>query len=101
MIPKIVKSLRQDNANLAIISCGTGVGVEVGANKFSGVRACLATTPTIAKHSKVYDNCNVLCLVGWKTTKKEIEKIVSVWLKSRYDGNEKRLKMIEEFNKWH
>ena len=101
MIPSVVKNIRKNKSNKAIISCGTGVGVEVGANKFSGVRACLATNAKIAEWSRVYDNCNVLCLVGWNTNKKEVKKILKTWFNSVFDGSEKRLKMFKEFNKWH
>jgi len=101
IIPKVTKKVLEDDKNLGILACGSGVGVEVGANKFAGIRACLATNPQIAEWSKVYDKCNVLCLVGWSPDKENIEKIVEAFLKAEYDGSEKRLKMFEEFNKWH
>src|SRR3989344_6472272 len=84
MIPKVVKKVLKENS-LAILSCGTGIGVEVGANKFSGIRACLATSAQMAKWSKIYDNCNVLCLVGWNCTKKNVHAILKSWLSSKYD----------------
>jgi ribose 5-phosphate isomerase RpiB len=77
------------------------VGVEVGANKFSGIRASLATNPQIAEYAAVYDKCNVICLVGWDDDKVKVHKILDAWIHAEYDGNEKRLKMFEEFNKWH
>ena len=101
LIPKVVEHVRKNKENKAILSCGTGIGVEVGANKFSGIRACLATNAQIAKWSRIYDGCNVVCLVGWKTTKKEIGKILKAWFEAEYDGSEKRLKMFEVFNTWH
>ena len=87
--------------NLGIFSCGTGVGVEVGANKFSGIRACLATTSKIAEWSKIYDNCNVLCLVGWETDKKTVENILDAWFSAEYDGDQHRLNMMKAFDSWH
>ncbi len=101
MIPKVVKNVRKSKSNKAILSCGTGVGVEVGANKFSGVRACLATSPRIAEWSRVYDDCNVLCLVGWNSNKKEVNRILKTWFDAKYDGDKQRLKMFKTFNKWH
>ncbi len=100
MIPPVVEKVLK-NKSLAILSCGTGVGVEVGANKFSGIRACLATSPKIAEWSKIYDNCNVLCLVGWNCTKKQINSILKSWFKAEYDGDKQRLKMFKTFNEWH
>jgi ribose 5-phosphate isomerase B len=100
MIPVITKNVLDRDDNIGILSCGTGVGVEVGANKFSGIRACLATNEKIAGWSRIYDKCNILCLAGWDCNKDQVNKILDAWFKSEYDGSEKRLKMFEEFNKW-
>ncbi len=101
MIPNVVKKVKENNDNKAILSCGTGVGVEVGANKFSGIRACLATNAKIAEYSIVYDRCNMLCLVGWEVTQKQVNEILNAWFAAQYDGNEKRLKMMKAFDTWH
>lgn len=101
MIPKVVKKVLDNDENTGILTCGSGVGVEVGANKFSGVRACLATNEKVAEFARVYDNCNVLCLVSWDSVKENVYKILDAWFGSAYDGSEKRLRMFEEFNKWH
>lgn len=100
LIPKVVTEILKDGKNLGILSCGTGVGVEVGANKLSGIRACLATDEKIAEYSRVYDDCNVLCLVGWEAEREKTNRIVSTWLKAEYDGSESRLKMFDTFDKW-
>ena len=100
LIPKIISEILKDKENKAILSCGTGVGIEIGANKFAGIRAVLATNEKIAEWSRTYDDCNVLCLVGWNTEKAKVEKIVDTWLKSNYDGNIDRLEMIKKFDSW-
>ena len=100
MIPPVIHGVLQSKSNMAIFSCGTGIGVEVGANKFSGIRACLATDKKIAEWSRVYDNCNVLCLVGWNCARKKVHAILKSWFKAKYDGDKGRLKMFKAFNKW-
>lgn len=101
MIPPVVQKVLEDVTNSGILICGTGIGVEVGANKFSGIRACLATTPQIAQWARQYDKCNILCLVGWDDDKEKLNKILDAWFEAEYDGSESRSKMFEEFNKWH
>ena len=61
LIPSVVEKVLAEADAGAILSCGTGIGIEVGANKFSGIRACLATSGQIAQWARVYDKCNVLC----------------------------------------
>jgi ribose 5-phosphate isomerase B len=101
MIPAVTTKVKEKETNRGILVCGTGIGVEVGANKFSGIRACLATNEKIAEWSAVYDKCNVLCLVGWDIDQERTNKILDAWLNSVYDGSTKRLAMFEEFNNWH
>lgn len=101
MIPQVVTKVRENEDNKAILSCGTGVGVAVGANKFRGIRACLTTTPQIAEWSVVYDNCNVLCLSGWGSDKATVYKILDAWFNAKYDGNKERSKMIAALDTWH
>lgn len=101
MIPLIVKNVLKNRSDRGVLSCGTGVGVEIGANRFKGIEASLVTSEKQAEWSVVYDNCNVLCLVGWGVTKRKVFKILGAWLSAKYDGNEKRLKMIKTFDSWH
>lgn len=101
MIPPVVKKVLEQENNKAILVCGTGIGVEVGANKFSGIRACLATNEKIAEWAAVYDKCNVLCLVGWEIEQEKVNKMLDAWLHAKYDGSENRLKMFEVFDNWH
>ncbi|MDO8523709.1 MAG: RpiB/LacA/LacB family sugar-phosphate isomerase [bacterium] len=102
LIPKVVEGvLKNPKENRGILSCGTGVGVEVGANKFSGIRAVLADSEQVAEWSRIYDDCNVLCLIGWNAEKGKMEKILGAWFRTEYDGSERRLKMFDAFNTWH
>lgn len=101
MLPPVAEKVRATNVNRAIVSCGTGVGVEVGMNKFAGIRAVLATNPQIASWSVEKDNCNVLCLVGWQAEKGIIYNILDAWFAARYDGSPKRLAMMKTFDTWH
>jgi ribose 5-phosphate isomerase B len=96
MIPRVTTRLSDDI--MGVLICGTGVGVEVGANRFKGVRASLCTSQRTAKDARKFDKANVLCLSSWQT--EDPEKIIDTWLNTDYDGNESRLEMFEEFDKW-
>lgn len=100
LIPKIAKKILTSQDDKGIMICGTGIGIAIGANKIKGIRANLANDKTIAEWSVTYDNCNVLCLSGWKSDKKNIEEIIQSFLKAKYDGSEKRLEMMRVFDSW-
>lgn len=101
MLPPVAQKVKKNAEHSAIVSCGTGVGVEVGINKFSGIRASLAVSPQVASWAKEKDMCNVLCLVGWQASKTSIYAILDAWFGSVYDGSQDRLAMINAFDAWH
>lgn len=100
MIPRIAKGVKKNKRNKGVLVCGTGIGVMIGANKIRGIRASLVTNQKLAEWCSMYDNCNVICLVGWDAKSPNIGKIMNAWLTTKYDGSKKRLKMLKTFESW-
>ncbi len=99
-IPKVCDRVKQASAQ-GILLCGTGAGVEIGANRFKGIRASLCLKPIQAQWAREKDNANVLCLSSWDIAKSgNLETILDTWFKSEYDGDSGRLKMLEIFDSW-
>ena len=96
IIPAVTKRVQSGEADFGILACGTGVGVEIGANRFKGIRASLCRDAEQAKNARVYDDANVLCLGTWY--KDDFEAILEAWLGNQFDGNEKRRQMLEDFD---
>lgn len=96
MIPSVTTAVSDEV--MGVLICGTGVGVEVGANRFKGVRASLCTSTKTAEDARKYDKANVLCLSAWQT--EDPTKIIDAWLNTEYDGDQGRLKTFEEFDGW-
>src|SRR5690606_35364422 len=45
-----------------VLVCGSGAGMAVAANKFPGIRSCMALSPDHAMSIKQEDDINILCL---------------------------------------
>ena len=91
-------SLDYENAR-GIVLCGSGVGVDVVANKFRGVRSALVTSTDQAFDSRNDDDSNVLSLPAGYIEKSVAEKIVIIWLETPFSGDKRhveRLKKIDE-----
>lgn len=97
IIPAVANKVQSGEMDMGILICGTGVGVEIGANRIKGIRASLCRDTEQAKNARIYDNVNVLCLGSWY--KDEFEQIVEAWLDSQFDGDEKRAQMLKDFDK--
>jgi ribose 5-phosphate isomerase B len=96
IIPAIVNKVRNNDVDFGILACGTGVGVEIGANRFKGIRASLCRDADQAKNARIYDNANLLCLGSWYND--DIPNIVEAWINSSFDGDAKRTKMLQDFD---
>ena len=88
--------------NLGILFCGSGVGMDIVANKIDDVRSALVFNEKGARQSRNDDNANVLSIAADYLKPRLVKKIVKIWLTARYLGREKyqrRLGDIEQIEK--
>mgnify|MGYP001590767250 CR=1 FL=1 len=81
-----------------ILICGSGVGVDITANKFHNVRSALADDIETAKQSREHDDTNVLSLPADEVDFTLAQKIISIWLSTPFSNGEKykrRIRKIE------
>jgi rfaE bifunctional protein nucleotidyltransferase chain/domain len=67
-------------ADRGILLCGTGVGMSIVANRFSGVRAVLAHNELTAVKSREHNDSNVLCLGSWLSDQVQMRQMSKMWL---------------------
>ena len=81
-----------------ILICGSGVGMSITANKYSGVRAALCLDEETARMSRMHNDANILVLAGRKTDAGTARAITQVWLATPFEGgrHQKRLDKIKE-----
>lgn len=77
-----------------ILICGSGAGVDIVANKFKGIRSVLAINAEQAKKSRSDDDTNILSLAADFINKEEAVKILDIWLKTPFSGEEKHKRRI-------
>lgn len=82
--------------NKGILICGSGVGVDIAANKFYGVRSALADDIETAKQSREHDDTNILSLPANEVNLELAEKIIAVWLETPFSGGEKYKRRIDK-----
>ena len=70
-----------------ILICGTGIGMSITANKFSGVRAAPCHDAETAELSRQHNDLNVLCLAAnSEDPETTAETIVRTWLKTSFEA---------------
>lgn len=88
-------------ADRGILTCTTGVGMSIAANKLRGIRAALCSDAYTAKMSRLHNDANVLVL-GSKTVNEAVAlEIVKVWISTAFEGgrHQRRIDKIRDIEK--
>jgi ribose 5-phosphate isomerase B len=91
---RVGRAVQDNQADIGILICGSGVGASVAANKLTGIRAALCGDTYSAHQSREHDDCNVLCL-GARVTGEELAlEIVRAFVAARFTGEERHLRRL-------
>jgi ribose 5-phosphate isomerase B len=84
-----------------ILTCGTGIGASIAANKLPGIRAALVCGVRDARLSIEHNNANVLVLGGRPLDRASTRRIVGAWLRAVFQGgrHERRLRKISRLER--
>ena len=84
---------------LGVLICGSGVGVEVAANKFDGVRASIGKNPEQVKAGRNDDDMNILVIASDYTKESEAKEMLKAFLETNFSGKARYEKRIEDITK--
>ena len=93
----LAKEVSTGEAKRGILLCGSGVGMDIVANRYPGVRAALAWEPEIGALSRMHNNSNVLVLPARFMTDDDAVKTMKAWLDTKFEGgrHERRVQKID------
>ncbi len=95
----VAREISKNPGDRGIVLCGSGVGVDVVANKFPGVRAALAISTDQIFNARHDDDANVLAVAADFTDEEAVKNIAHVFLVTPFSGeprHERRLREIGE-----
>lgn len=73
-------------ADLGIVICGTGNGINITANKHKGIRSALCWTEEIAKLARLHNDANILALPGRFIEVEEAKRAVKTFIDTPFEG---------------
>lgn len=90
------QEMNKGNADRGVLICGTGIGMSIAANKMHGLRAALVHDELTAQLSRSHNDANVLCLSADLLGERLIDKVVEIWMSTKFDGgrHERRVNKI-------
>ena len=83
---KVCTSVTNGDAKLGIIVCGTGIGMNMAANKHKGIRAAQCSDTFSAKMTRQHNDANVLSLPARFIPQELAMDIVKTYLTTDFEG---------------
>lgn len=82
----VANAVRDGSCRLGVLTCGTGIGVSITANKVPGIRAAQAHDTYSAERARKSNDAQIVCL-GARVVGPELAKsIVKSFLESEFQG---------------
>ena len=91
----VARRVSDGQAERGILICGTGIGMAITANKFSGVRAAPCYDEVMVEMSRRHNDINVLCLPGDLIGDRPIDELVLRWLQTDFDGGRHAIRLAK------
>ena len=90
------KKMKNNKSQFGILICGTGIGMDMAANKHKNIRAALCYNTKSTKLSRQHNNANVMTIGARLIKGKTALMCVSTFLKTEFVGGRhiKRIKKI-------
>lgn len=82
----VAEAVAQGTHERGILVCGSGIGINISANKVHGIRAAQCHDPISAKLSRQHNDANILTLGERIVTPLIAEAIVEAWLNTPFEG---------------
>lgn len=91
---KVGEAIKNNEIDLGILICKSGIGMSIAANKVKGVRCAKVETVEDAKVTKEHNHSNVIALSANKPVE-ELKEIVKSFLKTEYSMEERHVRRVQ------
>ena len=93
---KVARRVKTNKNNFGILVCGSGMGMNIAANRHKNIRAAQCFNLKSTKLSRLHNDANIITLGSRLLTKKNALSFVSVFLNTKFEGgrHSKRIKKI-------
>jgi ribose 5-phosphate isomerase B len=82
-----------------IVICGSGVGVDIVANKFQGIRCGLGINMKQVAAARRDDDINILALAADEVNEQTAQDMVKIFLETEFENTERRTRRLDEIKK--
>ena len=95
---RVAKALYNNEADIGILSCGSGIGMSIAINRYPFARGALVCNIEMARLARFHNNANVLVLGGRMIDENAAIECLKMFLQTPFEGgrHEARVKKLGE-----
>ncbi len=99
----VCKDVTTKKADIGILICGSGNGINMTANKWNDIRSALCWNKEITEMARLHNDANVLVLPGRYISESDALSCVDIFLKTAFEGGRhqnriNKIKITDESN---
>ena len=93
---KVARKVKANKSNVGILVCGSGMGMNIAANRHKNIRAAQCFNLKSTKLSRLHNDANIITLGSRLLNKKLALNCVNTFLNTKFEGgrHSKRIKKI-------
>ena len=93
---KVARKVKANKSNVGILVCGSGMGMNIAANRHKNIRAAQCFNLKSTKLSRLHNDANIITLGSRLLNKKLALNCVNTFLNTNFEGgrHSKRIKKI-------
>jgi ribose 5-phosphate isomerase B len=97
----VANRVASGEAAQGILVCGSGIGMQIAANKVPGIRAALAWNEETARLARQHNDANIVAIGARTTSPETIEQIVRTFLTTDFEGgrHQRRIEKIAQLER--
>jgi len=92
-----VNNILKKKSEIAVLICGSGIGMSITANRYKGIRAALCRNSEEVKLARQHNNANILALPGRQIDVDEAKNCFKIFINTSFDGgrHQKRVEKMD------
>ena len=93
---KVARKVKTNKSNVGILVCGSGMGMNIAANRHKNIRAAQCFNLKSTKLSRLHNDANIITLGSRLLNKKLALNCVNTFLNTKFEGgrHSRRIKKI-------
>jgi ribose 5-phosphate isomerase B len=83
---EVAESVESKEADLGVVICGSGNGINMTVNKHQGIRGALCWLPEIASLARQHNDANIIAIPARFLSQEEINTIIIAFFEAEFEG---------------